>query len=279
MHPSPVRGSRSLVWLLVAGLLGGVGCASAGGSGSGQRRTSGYEVRAATTETRDGSGGMAVQAEEGSLDQDDAEDAIRRHWGKLVRCYDEAGPARDFAGGGVTLRFEVARDGRTSAVHVLESKLGSLEVERCLMQASRAIRFPRPHGNARAFFEYSLEFRSTGEVPVIDLPADATAAALPAVLTRLSLDCHELGVEEVTVTLYIDRQGEVRSLGLASRTPVPEETAACIARTLKATQIPVEVEGTAVGRTLVALRNQDVLNPPPLSRPAKRQPSRLARRK
>jgi hypothetical protein len=267
------------VWLLVAGLWGAVGCATAGSSAEGPAgRTSTHEVRAATTDSPDRSG-MALQAEEGSLDQDDAEDAIRRHWGKLVRCYDEAGPAKDFAAGPVTLKFEVGRDGKTAGVHVLESKLGSVEVERCLMQASRAIRFPRPHGNAKAFFEYSLEFRSTGEVPVVELPAEATAAALPALLTKLSLECHELGVEELTATLYIDRQGEVRSLGLASRTPVPEATAACVARSLKAAQIPVEVEGSAVGRTEMALRNQDVLNPPPLSRPAKRLPSRLARRR
>jgi hypothetical protein len=271
MRRFPIWGSRSLVLLLV----GTLGCATAGSAGSGTGRTRTYEVREAPTEEHDGSG-MDIQTEQGSLDQDDAEDAIRQHWSRLVRCYDEAGPARDFAGGPVTLRFEVAVDGRTQAVHVLESKLGSLEVERCLMGAARAIRFPRPHGNSRASFEYSLEFRSTGEVPVVELPPEATAAALPALLTRLSLACQELGVDEVTATLYIDRQGEVRSLGFSSRRPFPDDAAGCVARTLRASQIPVDVEGSAVGRTLLALRNQDVRNPPPLSRPAKRQPSRLA---
>ena len=261
---------------LVLCLAAGCGTSGAGGSGTSggtlsSGRTSGYEVREARTD-RDGddTGPLAMRAEEGSLDQEDAQEAIGRHFRKLVRCYDQAGAARDYAGGPVTLRFVVDLDGRALGVHVLQSSLGSFEVERCLTTTALQIRFPRPHGNGRAQVEYSLEFRSTGEVPVVDLPADAATAALPALLTRVGADCHDLGVDEVTATVYVDRRGAVRSLGFSSQAPFPEASAACVAQAVRATPIPVQIHGEAMGRALIALRNQDVRDPPPLAQPGKR---------
>jgi hypothetical protein len=247
---------------------GSTGAGSAGGvppiygSLSDPRR--GYEVRESSGEAPDG-GRLAMVAQQGSLDQEDAEAAIKQHWNRMVRCYDQAGDARDFAGGPVTLRWQVAGDGRPTGVHVLASSLGSFEVERCLLEVAGAVRFPRPHGNGKATVEYSLEFRSTGEIPVVELPGDATSAALPALLGRLASECHELGVDEVTTTLYIDRKGAVRSLGFGSARPFPAESAACVARTLRATPIRVDIQGPALGRTVIALHDADVRHPPALA--------------
>jgi hypothetical protein len=262
-----------------------VGCGTGGATGSSSsvppiygslsdpRR--GYEVRESSGEAAD-SGSLAMLAQEGSLDQDDAEAAIKQHWNRMVRCYDQAGEARDYAGGPVTLRWVVGRDGRPTGVHVLASSLGSFEVERCLIDIASAVRFPRPQGNGKASVEYSLEFRSTGEVPVVELPADAVTAALPALLGRLASECHELGVDEVTATLYIDRKGTVRSIGFGSRRAFPADSAACVARTLRGTPIPAAVEGGAVGRAVFALREADLRNPPKLAKAPKSSKRRSA---
>src|SRR5205085_1891557 len=132
---------------------------------------------------------LAMQAERGSIDRDEAEEAITRHWSRLKGCYNEAGPATTFAGGSVTLHFDVAVDGRTTAVAVQSSRLGNLPVERCLVTAGLDIRFARPHGGGRASLEYSMEFRSTDERKVIDLPDDGTPAVRQALLARLGADC------------------------------------------------------------------------------------------
>jgi hypothetical protein len=260
-------------WWISIAVLAGCGTGGTGGSGANiygsladPRR--GYEVREAASDAPE-PGGLAMTAQEGSLDQDDAEAAIKQHWRRMVRCYDEAGDARDFAGGPVTLHWVVGGDGRPTSVHVMASSLGSFEVERCLTETATAVRFPRPHGHGMASVDYSLEFRSTGEVPVVELPAEAVSAALPRLLGRLSSDCGQLGVDEVTTTLYIDRKGTVRSLGFGSRRAFPAESAACVARTLRATPMPAAIEGAALGRAVIALRDADVRNPPKLAQPNK----------
>jgi hypothetical protein len=258
-----------------------MGCGTATGSGgapgSAGGAGKGWEVRAAAREPEErysGGVGMSAQEGSGSIDQEDAQEAINRSFTRLTRCYAEAGDAQDFAGGAVTLRFLVDIQGRTKEVLVVESSLGSLEVERCLRTTALGIRFPRPHGQASASVEYSLEFRSTGEVPVVELPADATAAALPALLVAVAAGCRELGVDELQATLYIDRSGKVRSVGFAAKKSLPDISTGCLAETIRGSRIPVPIKGSAVGRTMIALRNQDVLHPPSLvmdKRPARRQ--------
>lgn len=244
-----------------------------GSIGGGGASRAGYEVREAKPDAPEAGGSLAMAAEEGSLDAEDAEDAIRPHWRRLTRCYDQAGEARDFASGPVTLRFVVGTDGRTVEVHVLASSLGSFDVERCLVSTARGIVFRRPHGGARASVEYSLEFRATGEVPVLELEPDAVTSTLPALIGRLARDCQQLGVDEVNATIYVDRKGAVRSAGFASRKPFPETNADCVARTMRTTLLPAGVQGAAVGRTVIALRDSDLRNPPALAR-AKKKPAR-----
>ena len=134
-------------WISVA-VLAGCGTGGTGGSvapiyGSLSDPRRGYEVREAASDAPE-PGGLAMTAQEGSLDQDDAEAAIKQHWRRMVRCYDEAGDARDFAGGPVTLHWVVGGDGRPTSVHVMASSLGSFEVERCLTGIATAVRFPAP---------------------------------------------------------------------------------------------------------------------------------------
>jgi hypothetical protein len=218
--------------------------------------------------------GLQIQAENGSLDREDVEEAVEPHFPKLVRCYDDATGPREFANGQVTLRFVVGLDGTTSNVHVRSSDLGSYEVERCLAAVAAKIRFPRPHGYGVASFEYSLEFHSTGAIPVVELAPTALAADLPYIGNRLAEDCGALGPVELRATLYVDRYGRVRSAGFGTAIPLAPERAACFARSLQRESLTVTVQGGALGRVAIALRSADLLaarrpEPAPSRRPAR----------
>jgi hypothetical protein len=215
-------------------------------------------------------GGVEIQAEHGSLDREDVEEAVEPHFQKLSRCFEDAQLARDFASGQVTLRFVVGLDGGTSTVHVRSSDLGSYEVERCLVAVASRIRFARPKGYGVASFEYSLEFRSTGAIPVVQLAPDALSASMPIIFDRLTQDCGGLGNAELRATLYIDRRGQVRSVGFGSPGPLPDERGACLVRSLRRESLTVSVQGDALGRIGIALRQADVVAAVRPSEPAPR---------
>jgi hypothetical protein len=197
--------------------------------------------------------GLQLTGEQGFLSQGDAEAAIQARWSELVHCYEEAGSARDFAGGPVKLRFFVDVQGRVADVHVLESRLGSFDVERCLVRIGRTIAFPRPQGGMQTSFEYSLEFRSSGVQPVVDLPDGALDQALAASLAEVTARCGPI-VGEVTATIYVDPLGTVLSVGLASSGPLPEELATCLAHSLRR-PLPPLPGASAISRGQVLLHS------------------------
>jgi hypothetical protein len=197
--------------------------------------------------------GLQLTGEQGFLSQGDAEAAIQRRWSDLVHCYEEAGSARDFAGGPVKLRFFVDVQGRVPDVHVLESRLGSFDVERCLVRIGRTIVFPRPQGGMQTSFEYSLEFRSSGVQPVVDLPDGALDQALAALLAQVTAQCGPI-VGEVTATIYVDAMGTVLSVGLASSGLLPEELATCLAHSLRR-PLPPLPGASAISRGQVTLHS------------------------
>lgn len=245
-----------IVGLYITGLAGGCATTADNGQGSGAAALASPRTRPAARDD-----GLAMRAERGAIDQDEAEAAIAGHFSQLKRCYAEAGAATGFAGGNVTLHFDVAVDGRTTSVNVQSSRLGNLAVEQCLMTTARAITFPRPHGNARASFEYSLEFRSTGERPVIDLPDDSVQAIRTSLLVRLGGDCESLGVSPLQTTVYVDRRGQVQSAGLAAERPIPNESATCASTSMRRAPLAVatELTGNALGRVTLELSNADLL--------------------
>jgi hypothetical protein len=203
--------------------------------------------------------GLMMRAEHGSIDRDDAEETIARHFAKLRRCYEAAADATAFAEGAVTLHFEIAVDGRTTAVNVESSRLGNYAVESCLTNTASAIRFSRPHGNGRASFEYTLEFRSSAERAVVDLPDEAALPLRTALLARVGGDCGKLGPGALTATVYVDRRGQVQSAGLAGKTPVEAERAVCLTSSFARAPLPAPaLTGDALGRLSFALDDAEV---------------------
>jgi TonB family protein len=230
--------------------------------------TSGYEVHEAAEagDTDD----LQISLQHGFIKQEAAQEALARRLPELTRCYERAGAAMGFAGGQVTLRFEVNARGETSDVRVTESRLGNFEVESCLLGVGRTVRFPRPKGNAAATVEYPLEFRSTGDIAVMEVGTAALEPQLPALYARIASACAPLGAAEVSATFYVDAAGNVRSAGLASDEDLDAEAAGCVAAALRRWNVRLsEVQG-GVGRVTVPLRSVDLV--------ARREPSPEVRR-
>lgn len=224
----------------------------------------------AKAESKSASDDIDVKLEHGYISQDAAEDAVMARWNELTNCYKRARAATDFASGGVTLRFLVNAKGTATEVRIIDTRLGSFEVERCLIAVGQSTPFPQPQGGAIANVDYTMEFRSTGQIPVMDLPAGELDAQLPALLTRLNRDCARPSVEEISATLYIDSGGAVRSVGLASASRLDELTATCLSTSIQGWIIPTDaLRGHGLGRITVDLHGSDLL--------ARRDPVRYTR--
>ncbi|HEX2572821.1 MAG TPA: AgmX/PglI C-terminal domain-containing protein [Polyangia bacterium] len=146
---------RLATLVALAVLVGGTRAAVAGPPAAGQ---GGRGVAAGADEIK-------VQSSVGILDQAAVEGPIgaRANADTIQNCY-RAGVAKfRFLDGKLGIKVRVQVDGAVQQVDTT-MPIGSFEVERCVADVIRGLRFGPPRGNAEAEFDYVWEFRSAAPV-------------------------------------------------------------------------------------------------------------------
>jgi TonB family protein len=181
---------------------------------------------------------MTITNELGVMDTDDVEATIADHFDDVRGCYGRAGKAQRYAGGRVLLRFMVNADGSAQDVRVLETTLGNYDVERCLVEVGRKIRFHAPSGAKPTTFEYPVEFRSTNEVGVLDVDGPKVDRDVAAFLPQLAA-CGQLASGGASAVVYVGPNGFPGSVGLATPAALDEDVGECVVETIRGWKMSV----------------------------------------
>src|ERR1700710_647682 len=230
-------------------LLGSVlGCASSGqgtGTMAVDKPSRHHKTKAKETnfETSNGAGQMGVENEVGVYEVSDIEDTMSGRMDEVRGCYQRAGHARRYAGGKVTLRFNVDGQGATTDVLVVSTDLGNYQVERCLVDRGRKIKFPPPLGNKATTFEYPVEFRSTHQVEVQDLDDSVKVDHDVATQIHSLASCGALTQNGGEARFYIEPTGTVGSVGLAADSTLNEDAPACMVKEMSHGHMPATLRG------------------------------------
>ena len=168
---------------------------------------------------------MDMQMSIGFLDERTVDRAMAPHVPAMVDCFERAGDARRYLSGRIVLRFVVQASGSVSDIHVIKNDLGNYPVERCLIDVGRRIDLPPPEGHRSTDFEYSLRFRSTGEIRVLDWKGGDVAIRVAS--TGDFSSCGELGPQSVEAIAYVEPEGTIGSVGFVSQGPINPVAASC----------------------------------------------------
>lgn len=168
---------------------------------------------------------MGMQMSIGYLDENSVDAAMAPHVPAMIRCFDRAGEARRYLSGNVVLRIFARSNGSVSDVQVVRNELGNYPVESCLVSIGRRMVFPPPEGGRGTDFEYSLAFRSTGELSVMNGDSSGVASRVASDCDLSS--CGSLGPERVDAIAYVEPAGNIGSVGFVSRGPINPAAAAC----------------------------------------------------
>jgi TonB family protein len=188
---------------------------------------------------------MSLSSEVGVVDSADVEATIQDHFDEVRNCYARAGKAQKYAGGKVLLRFLIAGDGAAQDVWVLESSLGNYDVERCLVEVGRRIRFNAPVGNKATTFEYPVEFRSSTHAAVLDIDGTKAAHDVAMLLPQLA-ECGRVADEDVNAIVYIEPNGLPGSVGLAGAGALDEDAGDCVVQTIRGWRMSIARPGLVV---------------------------------
>jgi TonB family protein len=234
-----------LVFLSFAFL--GLGCGSDKGArnGAGGGPEFAMKKRRPPPKPVDPGASMTLDNEVGVVDSDDVEATIQEHFDDVRACYTRAGKAQRYAGGKVLLRFMVAGDGAAQDVWVLESSLGNYDVERCLVDVGRKIRFHAPSGGKPTTFEYPVEFRSESGVEILNVDGPKVDHDVAVLLPQLAA-CGRVAEEVVSAMIYIEPNGSPGSVGLATAAAIDEDAGDCVVQTIRGWRMSVGLPGHVV---------------------------------
>lgn len=155
----------------------------------------------------------------GTIDQLAIKRGLRAPTAKALVCLGERLEAEPYLGGTLSLKFRVAQDGAVRWVKLMESDLGHLGVERCIMAVMAAATFEAPSGG-EAEFSLPLALGGGDKVTLLEAATSTAATGLARkCATLLRTDRRQVKLSPppgLRVTLYLDAAGVVRSAGLSA---------------------------------------------------------------
>jgi hypothetical protein len=203
--------------------------------------------------------GLAVSGVLGTLDQDAIQRGVATRFSRAADCFQRQARQRPYLAGSISLEFRVATDGRTKRLRIVESTVGSWDVERCVQSELQATVFDRPRGG-EAEFTYPLSFDGRVDATLWDpgMVRDELTESRDALLglapkkpkrkgkrgkIRQPPPSSSAGVELVApegliLTFYVDWRGQVVSAGLAAAEPIDEDFATRFLANLSAVRFP-----------------------------------------
>lgn len=201
-------------------------------------------VRVAAADSREDPGGgggggddedgLEVSSTRGSIDPAVVSDKLQPKASAIEACYSTQVGRRKWLGGGIELAWEVAADGRVTAVRLASSDLGAWPIERCVLGVARGIGFGKPRGAKPARVSAPINFSAgVGAVRWDEKRADKAVSGKLAKLASCT-PAGEAAPADLAITLYLGTRGKVQSVGFASPGGFSEAWADCAEKAIMA---------------------------------------------
>lgn len=144
-----------------------------------------------------------------------------------------------FVSGVARLMFLLDPRGRVEQVFVIESDVGSLKVEQCLVTAGRFMEFPVPPSGKRSRFVRSFAINPAAEDMARPMAESWGYAAIRGRRDAIR-DCRaRYGYDgPFHLTTYVGGRGQALSAGFHARQQTPDDFAHCVVRVVEETTFP-----------------------------------------
>ncbi len=96
----------------------------------------------------------------GGLDREQIQRAIRTQRNAIRHCYEKALQTKPDLQGKVRTKFVIGADGRVLTAAIVDSTMGDGDVDRCIAQRVKRVKFPQVRGGGAVVVTYPFLFRS-----------------------------------------------------------------------------------------------------------------------
>lgn len=187
--------------------------------------------------SRPKSSGPSVSSEIGGLDEDKVDAAFKASLDDLQRCLTEGASRVEFLGGSVSFFVKIDASGRADGAYLEKSTLGDRDTEKCMLNAVRSRRWPKPVGGEHGLARKSFDFDPPNDVRApADYDHDHLDKGLGKISGKLASCKGAKGAYEATI--YVATDGSVLAASVTPPNEDGEESIDCLVSTLKAASFP-----------------------------------------
>jgi hypothetical protein len=182
-------------------------------------------------------GGPSVSSEIGGLDEEKVNAAFESSLSGLQRCLQQGASRVEFLGGSVSFFVKIDMEGKVDGAYLEKSTLGDRDTEKCMLDALRAKKWPKPVGGEHGLARKSFDFDPPNDVrPPADYDQDHLGKALDKLSGKLA-SCKS-GKGSYEATIYVATDGTVLSAGVTPPNEDGEGSVDCLVSTLKGASFP-----------------------------------------
>jgi hypothetical protein len=186
---------------------------------------------------RHADGAPSVSSEIGGLNEEQVNKTFESSLGALQRCLSQGSSRLELLGGSVSFFVKIDSTGAVDGAYLEKSSLGDRETEKCMLEALRAKKWPRPVGGEHGLARKSFDFDPPSDVrPPVDYDPDRLSKALSKISSKLSVCKHGPGAYEATI--YVGTDGAVLAAGVTPPDERGDGAVDCMVSALKASTFP-----------------------------------------
>ncbi len=179
-----------------------------------------------------------VEAEIGALDEGKVKQAFSKAAGPMTSCMEKARERVPFLAGEARFALRIMKTGAVRWAYVKESTLGDREVEACMLDALKALSWPKPQGGeGLAESPFTFDPNPDERQPVA-WEEGRIAQNLRALKPALTSCRKSAGTGPLRITMHVETNGKPLSVGVAGADDKVEAAASCVVGAVKKASFP-----------------------------------------
>lgn len=180
---------------------------------------------------------LTMSSEIGGLNEEKVNSAFESSLSGLERCLQQGSSRVEFLGGSVSFFVKIDTAGKVDGAYLEKSTLGDRDTEKCMLDALRSRKWPKPVGGEHGLARKSFDFDPPNDVRA---PANYDEEHLNKGLDKISgkLASCKGGKGSYEATMYVATDGSVLSASVTPPDEDGENSVDCLVSTLKSASFP-----------------------------------------
>jgi hypothetical protein len=179
-----------------------------------------------------------VSAEIGGLNETKVDAAFQSSIDALQDCLNSGAKRVEFLGGSVSFFVKINAKGKVDHAHLEKSTLGDRETEKCMLQALRSKKWPRPVGGQHGLARKSFDFDPPNDVRAPTSWDGEHVSKEMGKLARKVNACKSRSRGQYEATLYVATDGSVLSASVTPPDEAGESDVDCLVDLLRGASLP-----------------------------------------